>query len=609
MEEIEEIKNTLRKELDLELLKYLKKNNLPSEILNKTKPLHWALEFWYVFFKENGEALSVQERGFDAVVGNPPYISVKRGIPKEIDSFLKEHYHSAKKQYDEYCTFMERAIDLSRFNASISYIVPIPMLSNENMLPIREYILKNCLIKNLADFGFVFEDADVESAVFVFEKKHYVPKGSHRFLFEQRKENEKINAWFVDQKSFLELPNLMFNISLSIEVSDLLNKIEKEANPLEFYFSITRGIEAGKDSISFSKDSKLHVPTLRGEDVRKYEISYQNTYTLFDETNTTKFKDKRIYKTKEKLLVRRVSSNLISTVDKSQFFNLNTLYNLINDKESIDMKYSCALLNSNLLNFWFKNKYVFNEKLFPYIRISQLNTVPIYPATPDQQKPIIELVDKIINLKKSRHKLLDLWKEWSKKLKNKEYTLHKILEEDANNLRTGNFDKTWTLKVTFYPNMENELLNQEFKNFKVIGDKEKPILRIYGLDELNKEELIYEIKFYKREIMQHIYFSIIALLGSRMKVKSLKALFAKTVIPIIQPDAIINTANIIKKVEYEHQDLDIVKIDNEIEDIEAQIDALVFKLYGLEEVDVQTVMDSLNVQGLYKHKVLEYFNN
>ncbi|MFQ6055614.1 MAG: Eco57I restriction-modification methylase domain-containing protein, partial [Methanosarcinales archaeon] len=399
VEEIKKIKNGLRKELDLEFKKYLEENKLSFDIIKETKPLHWALEFWYVFFKENGEALSVQERGFDAVVGNPPYISVKRGIPKEIDSFLKEHYHSAKKQYDEYCTFMERAIDLSRFNASISYIVPIPMLSNENMLPIREYILKNCLIKNLADFGFVFEDADVESAVFVFEKKHYVPKGSHRFLFEQRKENEKINAWFVDQKSFLELPNLMFNISLSIEVSDLLNKIEKEANPLEFYFSITRGIEAGKDSISFSKDSKLHVPTLRGEDVRKYEISYQNTYTLFDETNTTKFKDKRIYKTKEKLLVRRVSSNLISTVDKSQFFNLNTLYNLINDKESIDMKYSCALLNSNLLNFWFKNKYVFNEKLFPYIRISQLNTVPIYPATPDQQKPIIELVDKIINLK------------------------------------------------------------------------------------------------------------------------------------------------------------------------------------------------------------------
>ncbi|MFQ6119872.1 MAG: hypothetical protein ACE5KE_08295, partial [Methanosarcinales archaeon] len=192
---------------------------------------------------------------------------------------------------------------------------------------------------------------------------------------------------------------------------------------------------------------------------------------------------------------------------------------------------------------------------------------------------------------------------------NKEYTLHKILEEDANNLRTGNFDKTWTLKVTFYPNSENELLNQEFKNFKVIGDNEKPIIRIYGLDEQNKEELIYEIKFYKREIMQPIYFSIIALLGSRKKVKSLKALFAKTVIPIIQPDAIINTANIIKKVEYELQDIDIVQIDNDIEYIDAQIDALVFKLYGLTEEEVKVVMESLKVQNLYMQKVLEYFNN
>ena len=158
-------------------------------------------------------------------------------------------------------------------------------------------------------------------------------------------------------------------------------------------------------------------------------------------------------------------------------------------------------------------------------------------------------------------------------------------------------------------------MNKQFYKFKVRGKVQVPILEIYGVNEDNEEELVYQIEFNEKNLMLHVYFSILRLLESRRKVKSLSDLLKKTMIPIIKPDAVKNTANIMKKVEMEFKKLlkgektltyDLVAIDNEIEDIEAQIDAYVFKLYGLNEEEVKTVFDSLKVKPSYQQKVFEY---
>ena len=93
----------------------------------------------------------------------------------------------------------------------------------------------------------------------------------------------------------------------------------------------------------------------------------------------------------------------------------------------------------------------------------------------------------------------------------------------------------------------------------------------------------------------------------------------KTIIPIIRE---VNkssnelTPNIIKKVkdefvewlkqnEVENVEADIVKINNEIEELEAKIDAHVFKLYTLKENEIKIVFDSLKTPTAYQGRVLE----
>jgi len=254
---------------------------------------------------------------------------------------------------------------------------------------------------------------------------------------------------------------------------------------------------------------------------------------------------------------------------------------------------------------------------------SYLANIPIVRISIEQQNRIAELVKRIELLKRCRIMYLKYWREWSSRLKNNEYSLSKILVNDMASITTGNFNSTWTSKASFYPTGQKlkEIAIKRYKEFHVVGDYKNNIIRIYGLDENSVEELVYEMELSSRELMLHIYYSLLQALESRAKIETLPQLFAKTTIPIIKevnksPNEL--TPNIIKKATNEFKkwlneekieavETDIVKIDNEIEDIEAKIDALVFKLYGLKEDEIKVVFDSLKTSMIYQQKVLDNF--
>jgi uncharacterized coiled-coil protein SlyX len=187
-------------------------------------------------------------------------------------------------------------------------------------------------------------------------------------------------------------------------------------------------------------------------------------------------------------------------------------------------------------------------------------------------------------------------------------------------VKTGKFDKAWTSKVTFYPT-KNEMLDTVFNDFRIIGQVSKHTIEIHGSNENNKEQLIYEMEFNNRDLMLHVYCSLLKALQSKVKIETLSQFLTKTKVPIIKE---VNKSsnqlipNIMRKVKDEFEswlqkekiegiEADIVKIDNEIEDIEAKIDALVFKLYELNEDEIKIVFDSLKTPTTYQIKVLEFF--
>jgi len=66
--------NSLGMEYSLELLKIL-------------EPTHWSLQHWDAFYDKNGELRPVDQRGFDVIIGNPPWEILKPNIDEFFSPF------------------------------------------------------------------------------------------------------------------------------------------------------------------------------------------------------------------------------------------------------------------------------------------------------------------------------------------------------------------------------------------------------------------------------------------------------------------------------------------------------------------------------------------
>jgi len=100
---------------------------------------HWELEFPEVFFDIDGNRMD--EAGFDAVVGNPPYVKIQnlRATASDFADYLVEEYQTASGRFDIYATFIEEGSRLAK-DSNLRYIVPNRFFESGGGKPLRAYL-------------------------------------------------------------------------------------------------------------------------------------------------------------------------------------------------------------------------------------------------------------------------------------------------------------------------------------------------------------------------------------------------------------------------------------------------------------------------------------
>lgn len=642
VEEVEDLKHKIRNMLNKKFTQFLEARSIPTQISDKTKPFHWALEFWYVFFDEKGTPLSEDLQGFDVVLGNPPYVENKR-----LDPLTKKYlqncgtYRTTYKLFDYAVPFIERSLQLLNRGGRFGYIVTNKFTVTDYGIKIREILAKDTTIESILDVSYlpVFKGTAIYPIILVFTKLE--PPEGHEIIIAPKVSSEddiiqgKYRHIKIRQTAILKTPDYIFDISGNILLCEKIRSLNiislgKIANIGYRVLKFTGWSELLENVI----DQRPNVPHLKFigcRNIEPYLINWDSELRIAGRSfrNSYLVKPSHVDESKWKLLelpkilIREVGIKLTAALDENgEYGNLTGMYALYNLNNNYEARFLLALLNSSLLDFYYKSLYGSTHMAGGYLNFhgSYIKNLPLIRAETTQQKTIAGYVCRLELLKKIRCTFFKLWKEWSTRLKNDEFTLYKILSEDGKFVRSGDFKKVWTSKVSFYP-IELEMPKKVFNNFKIIGEINRNRIVIYGMDEDNKENLLYEMEFDDRELMLHVYFSMLQALESRVKIKTLSQLFAKTMIPLIKE---VNknsrelTSNIIKKTvdefekwlkqnKIENVEADIVKIDNEIEDLEAKIDALVFKLYELNEDEIKIVFDSLRTPAMYQTKVFEFF--
>jgi len=662
------IKKVIQKKLNEEFEKYLTNNKLPIEIKDKTLPFHWALEFWYCFFNEDGTPKQKDEHGFDAVIGNPPYIRVHKQI-EENKIFLRKIFVSPKGDFDIYIVFYERGLKLLKLDSYLSYITPDKFFTREYGEYLRNFILKNYKITEILDVSRcsdVFDAATYPTIIHV--KRIYsdfieslsetriinnpikvikilgvcepefknleqcksmmnVRKKIYQFV------TEKVYGKLFNQEDFLIKENGKIHINID-ELSEIIEKLDNyqkigSINNLDFFCGTPRAKDyhGWKDYVT-EKEYSNSLKYVVCRNISRYVINWnlpinslgkklKNSYLKCDENIIN---EERInqFKYKPKIIIRGNDTQITAAVD-NEGFSFVGAYAIIQNEYNPFLL--CGLLNSALLKAYFFNKNPSIKVSGDYFSINKphVEELPL-PNSNNKQSTanIICCVEKIMLIDNLKIKLIEFWKEYSSKYKNNQKLLREILIEDKREIRGGNFRSLWATESSLYPDDSNDILKEKFGEFKIVCEDEK-ILKILGINANYEKELI-KLKFTKKELRDLVYLELIISLESNNRINSLKDILNKTAISIIQPNSWDNSINLIKgtenkfkewakenKVSKELATINLSEMEHDIEETDAKIDANVFKLYELDEEEIKTVMDSLSTPQYYQEKVFNFF--
>ena len=295
------LKSQLKEPPSIDLFGNVVKNN----DIDFSNSLEWMFEFPEILDDEG------RFTGFDAIIGNPPYIHLEdmkktSEIYGSMGGKANPVYTTYNKRGDIYCLFVERAMSLLKENGFASYIMQNKWMQASYGKELREFFL-SVRLEKLIDFGDiqVFDDATTYPCIFVAQKAAPATEMTVSTLRElERADFAKSINQFAEKFTLQHLSNDTWTLSSQWE-SELLRRLDNEMITLGEYVGgeAYRGVLTGltkaflidentkKKIIEEDKNAEQVIhPFLQGRDVKTYEVPSVNHYLiLFPKGFSSKF--------------------------------------------------------------------------------------------------------------------------------------------------------------------------------------------------------------------------------------------------------------------------------------------------------------------------------
>jgi type I restriction-modification system DNA methylase subunit len=548
--------------------------NLSPETLKSLSTFDWRNEFAQIF--ANG--------GFDAVFGNPPYFKIRKDSPIK---FSDDHKEIQMGMMNVAAVFLNKAFKLTKSDGYVGMIVPKQLSYTETWGKIRSTILERTDIDKVVDCRRAFEGVLLEQIIVVFEKR--VASSDSQYDVGEIVD-KAIQETAAVKQSLARSEQLIF-----VEPDPLSYMIREKVSSSGARFGDVADIFMGALSRHAADIKCLHndyrkgdVKILRGDDIQRYQIRN----ALYFSPNA---KEMAHYKKDiERLMgphivAQRIVAHvmnpkphiiLMAAYEDVGAFSFITVTNIIVRDPSCDFRYLLALLNSKLYSYYVY-KFIYNNAIRSMdLTKAYMERIPLRRIPLKEQRPLIELVDIMILLKRKQLNLIvDFKRYWEPivdqvKLRFFYDTLAVDNKEILNRLAKGLIRNVyveeaddWLTFLADYSVMEN----RERKEFNKV-----PILKCRVGDKALRKFILHTMIDHK---------------GSKTT-GNLSAKILSTPIPRFDKNEAKNMEAIRRIMrEYLKANDEKERLENEINEIDAKIDDAVFKLYGLTNEEADFIKD------------------
>ncbi|EAI8207245.1 class I SAM-dependent DNA methyltransferase [Campylobacter coli] len=448
--------------------------------LESNHPFEWRFEFPEIL-DDDGNF-----KGFDLIIGNPPYI--KEAENKELFTNTKK-LRTYQGKMDIWYHFVGRGFDILKNNGYLAFIATNNWVTNSGAKKLRNIVLEESQILSLVDFSsfMVFDSASIQTMIMQFQKTkppknyefHFAKITTQTPIYEdvinllknEKTQNNEILKINLTPKKFID-KTLNFTKS---DYEELFNKIQKYG---KFYLEeseVAQGIVPAideafviKDKNVFSKNEQCFIKEYYTGLSGKFYSSFTDKYLIYlsnknysgnlDDLPNLKqhfqkykeiLKESKIkYKTpnkpyfylhreREEKFFKKGEEKIISQVrciepifvySNENFYGSRALFFIQTCR--INLKYLTGVLNSKLIAFWLKHKGKIQGNLFKIDKEPLLN-IPVVNINSKNEKlanKLISLVDEILKAKEQDKNANT--QELENKINSLVYKLYNLTEDE-----------------------------------------------------------------------------------------------------------------------------------------------------------------------------------
>jgi hypothetical protein len=390
--------------------------------------------------------------GFDIVMGNPPYGAE---LGEEIIKKLEKSFKWFDRQKNSASFFIELGLMLLRKEGVLSYIIPKSISFSEGWKNTRNLIAEQNTLNTVIDTTKAFENVLLEQVIIIVIKDKQASYKIKMGDFWNQKiitYEEKVSNTFINDFDIIP-------IYVNSNTLKILNKFKEGFIRLGNISNTFRGLPY---------QSKL---TTKGEDIlRGRNVGRYNIHAEIEKVKITKadFIPKIDEIKKEKIISQNIIAHvqdsiiIMATLDKVGVLTLDTVMNTFITNNNVQSEYILGILNSKFASwyyYWFVYCRAIRTMHFDKYYIDKL-PIPKSPIdNPQLQKPLIVLVDKIMEAKRSNH-LADTSK-WENEIDARVFHLYGLTEEEMLTV-LNSFPKLSSMEKTqiqnFYRDIERGVL-------------------------------------------------------------------------------------------------------------------------------------------------------
>lgn len=263
----------------------------------KINAFDWDGKDGFPEIMKNGAHSTSSGQGFDAVIGNPPYVR-QETLGEQFKTYASNRYKTYAGTADLYVYFFERSHQLLKESGLFGMICSNKFMRANYGRALRDFLFQNTQIIQIVDFGElpVFENAATFPAVFLTSNKkvkqqNFIYAAIKNLDFQSLEEEVKTVGSKLDNRA---LSGDNWTLASGAEIA-IIDKIKKAGVTLGEYVKskIFRGVLTGYNEAFVidnetrkrlikedPKSKEVIKPFVAGDDIRKFRIEYKNQYLI-----------------------------------------------------------------------------------------------------------------------------------------------------------------------------------------------------------------------------------------------------------------------------------------------------------------------------------------